>query len=316
MAKVVQGVYQIRNIISKRFYIGSSVNIYERWRTHKKRLRNGNHHSPALQATWNKHGEEAFKFEIIATCESVEDMDACEQGLIDTHYGDPLCCNVSKWTKAPWRNAGERHPNYRKPMPEEQKQKIREATNKQWATSDPRTGKKHSAEAKAKISAKVQEALDEGRGGKFIPNEETRKKMSESLKGNTNAKGHIRSEEHRHKLSEANKGNQNWLGKSHSVESKRKMGKPVVDSTNARWFDTQSDCLAYYGMTMPTLHRALKTRKPISRGKFEGLSFFEPQGNHPKNIFHWMERLEDGGFKQHPLGNCTVVCYKDSDNSL
>jgi hypothetical protein len=47
-------------------YIGSSVNITNRWRIHLSELRRGTHHSPYLQHCYNKYGEESLKFEVLA----------------------------------------------------------------------------------------------------------------------------------------------------------------------------------------------------------------------------------------------------------
>lgn len=75
----------------------------------------------------------------------------------------------------------------------------------------------------------------EGASG-VIMSEETKRKMSESLKGRTpseetrkklseTAKGRIRSEETRKKLSEAMKGNTWNIGRKHSEESRKKMSE-------------------------------------------------------------------------------------------
>lgn len=62
------GVYMIRNRINKKVYVGSSVQIAERWRQHRRSLKAGRHHSPALQNAWNVYGAEAFEFFVIAYC--------------------------------------------------------------------------------------------------------------------------------------------------------------------------------------------------------------------------------------------------------
>lgn len=274
MAKVVIAVYQIRNVISKKFYIGSSQNVYERWRKHRNKLRANKHHNPKLQASWNKHKEEAFVFEILATFESIEDMCACEDGLLQTHAGDPLCCNISLWQDAPMRGrTGESHPNYGKKLTDDVKQVIAEATRRQWEVADPRTGQKHSKETRKKISAKIQQAVAEGRGGTFIPSEETRKKMSEALKGNQCAKGYKRTDAEKEAIRQRMTGNQLWLGKQHSEESKAKMSKRVREETSGREFPSLTAVLEEYGFKMPTLRRALKSGKPISKGEYAGLQF-------------------------------------------
>ena len=59
------GIYKITNTINDRFYIGSSVNIHKRLNEHKRMLRKNIHDNDFLQKSWNKHGEDHFKFEII-----------------------------------------------------------------------------------------------------------------------------------------------------------------------------------------------------------------------------------------------------------
>lgn len=58
-------IYKIRNKTNNKFYLGSSKNLANRWREHKRDLRNNKHHSPRLQHAWNKYGPENFAFEVI-----------------------------------------------------------------------------------------------------------------------------------------------------------------------------------------------------------------------------------------------------------
>jgi group I intron endonuclease len=62
---VTCGVYVIRNTVSGRLYVGSSVNIESRWAVHRHELLAGTHHSSILQRSWSKHGEIAFVFEVL-----------------------------------------------------------------------------------------------------------------------------------------------------------------------------------------------------------------------------------------------------------
>lgn len=269
-------VYWIRNRTNGKFYVGSTTQRYVRWRTHKKKLRAGTHHCRHLQAAWNKYGEKAFEFSVVEVVLDVALLEAAEDRWLSEHVGKPHCYNSGRSSSAPMRGrCGPEHPNYGKPMSGEQKQKLRDAAARQWGRADPRTGRKHSEETKRKISAKVQVAIAEGRGGRFIPSEETRTKMSEALKGNQNAKGHVRTEEHRRKLSEANKGNRHWLGKTHSQESRAKMGRAVVavdpDGVETT-YPTVSAFREAFGLKPPTANRALKNGKPISRGAMAGWS--------------------------------------------
>ena len=56
------GIYCIYNAISQKVYIGSAVNIKQRWRQHKSYLRRNIHCNQYLQLAWNKYGEENFQF--------------------------------------------------------------------------------------------------------------------------------------------------------------------------------------------------------------------------------------------------------------
>ncbi|MCZ2339359.1 MAG: GIY-YIG nuclease family protein [Chitinophagales bacterium] len=56
-------------IISKshpeRYYIGSSINIEERWNTHKSDFKVGRRHSPHFQRHFEKYGINDFEFLIL-----------------------------------------------------------------------------------------------------------------------------------------------------------------------------------------------------------------------------------------------------------
>ncbi len=77
------GVYCIRNTVSDKRYIGSSVNCYHRIKSqHLARLRSGCHTNPHLQSSFKKYGEKAFEYFIIELCEK-KDMLSREQYHID-----------------------------------------------------------------------------------------------------------------------------------------------------------------------------------------------------------------------------------------
>ena len=267
-------IYKIRNVVNGKFYVGSAKDTRVRFRQHRKLLRKGTHHCKHLQAAWSKYGEDVFKFEVVERLSSWEELEPAEDRWLLEHVGQPYCYNSGRSARAPWRGVfGSDHPNYGKVTPDSVKRLLSYATKEQWRVSDPRTGKQHSEEVKKKMSARVQQAVAEGRAGKFIPSEETRRKMSESLKGNQNAKGHVRSEEHRRKLAESARGNQNWLGRNHTAESREKMSKQIREVTTDTLFVSLSAALEHYSLKMPTLRRALKTGKPISKGPCEGLQF-------------------------------------------
>mgnify|MGYP000355475291 CR=1 FL=1 len=59
------GIYLIRNRISEKFYVGSSIDIDRRWTRHIDDLNKNKHHSVKLQNSWNKYGKDNFDFFII-----------------------------------------------------------------------------------------------------------------------------------------------------------------------------------------------------------------------------------------------------------
>lgn len=61
----VAGIYCILNLENQRHYIGSASDIYERWRKHRYQLKVNKHHNAKLQNTYNKYGEEVFRFDLL-----------------------------------------------------------------------------------------------------------------------------------------------------------------------------------------------------------------------------------------------------------
>jgi len=63
------GIYCIENMVDGKKYIGQSINIYKRWKSHIYDLKkDGGAASPYLQNAWNKYGEDNFKFYILICC--------------------------------------------------------------------------------------------------------------------------------------------------------------------------------------------------------------------------------------------------------
>jgi group I intron endonuclease len=63
------GIYKIESRIRPdRLYIGSAIDIKQRWYGHKGNLRNNKHHSKRLQNHYNKYGIDDLVFSIIMEC--------------------------------------------------------------------------------------------------------------------------------------------------------------------------------------------------------------------------------------------------------
>lgn len=66
------GIYEIKNKVTGKIYIGSSKQIEKRWEQHLQALEKGEHHSILLQRAWNKYGKECFEFTIKEECREEE----------------------------------------------------------------------------------------------------------------------------------------------------------------------------------------------------------------------------------------------------
>ena len=82
--KKVQCIYKIENLLNGKCYVGSTINKRKRWSDHKKGLRNNKHHNAHLQNSWNKYGQDNFKFKIIEKVDNVDNLLKREQHWIDT----------------------------------------------------------------------------------------------------------------------------------------------------------------------------------------------------------------------------------------
>lgn len=91
------GIYQIINRINGKRYIGSAACFQQRFSMHRLRLRRGEHHSPHLQASWNKYGEFAFKFAPLLVCSRAALL-MYEQRLIDAYTPEyNVCPTAASW---------------------------------------------------------------------------------------------------------------------------------------------------------------------------------------------------------------------------
>ena len=77
----IRGIYKIVNKVNQKYYVGRSVNIRGRWRTHKRSLGLSIHQNKHLQSAWNKYGSDNFEFIIVELVEG--DIRAAEQRYLD-----------------------------------------------------------------------------------------------------------------------------------------------------------------------------------------------------------------------------------------
>lgn len=76
------GIYQIRNLVNNKVYIGSALDLYQRRCQHYSLLKHGKHNHK-LQNSYNKYNKENFVFEVIEFIEDTHKLLECEQYWID-----------------------------------------------------------------------------------------------------------------------------------------------------------------------------------------------------------------------------------------
>lgn len=147
------GVYKITNPENQKSYIGSSYNVYYRWKKHLERLSKNKHPNIHLQRAFNKKISD-FVFEILELC-SLESLIEREQFYINTLNPEYNICKEVCSTSLGIKRR------------EETKEKLRIHN----------TGKKQSLET-------IQKRIDKIKGLKRT--DEQKQKLSESKKGNKN----------------------------------------------------------------------------------------------------------------------------------
>jgi len=149
------GIYEIRNLINNKRYIGSSYNIHKRWLGHRWDLENKRHHSKHLQLSWDKYGSDNFQLFLLeeTNIENLEEREIYFVFLYNSTNGEFGYNETSGGKGCPDRK-----------MSPETRKKI----------SNSNKGRKLSEVSKSRIS-------EAGIGRKHT--EETKKKMSETHKG-------------------------------------------------------------------------------------------------------------------------------------
>lgn len=93
-SKGLSGIYQIKNEVNGKVYIGSAVCIRQRFNEHKSMLERGAHHSRHLQNSWDKHGHLAFSHAVLDLCEK-DELLIKEQKKIDEAVPEYNICRVA-----------------------------------------------------------------------------------------------------------------------------------------------------------------------------------------------------------------------------
>jgi len=204
------GIYKILNIINGKMYIGSSINLKSRKYQHFFTLKKGVHCNKYLQNSYNKYGDNNFKWEIIEYIKSSDDKIQLKCNLLEKeqHWIDKLISQgniIYNNCMIAGSCAGRK-------LSIEHKKKISES---HMGNKNPMYGKMVSKETRLKLSIASSNISDE-----------TRLKISEKGKGNKHRLGKKASIETKMKMSESHKGKR--VGFKHTDESKRKIGNAAI----------------------------------------------------------------------------------------
>jgi len=178
-------IYKIENLKTNEIYVGSALDFQKRKWVHQHKLRKNKHHSPILQNSWNKHGEENFKFLIIEEVENKYDLIKREQFYIDTLNPKYNCSKIAgsplgvKHTLASRINMSNAHLGKKL-----SKESIKKRTLKQSGINHPFYGKKRSLIDRKKISDGIKRYYSNGgvskSKGRKVP-DKVKRKISEKL---------------------------------------------------------------------------------------------------------------------------------------
>lgn len=144
---MISAVYAISFIGSEKAYIGSSVDLKRRLKSHLSLLRKGRHHSIALQRASDKYGCENLTLQVLEVVSDKSNLIAIEQVWIDTYDGRRLNCSPSAQSRL-----GSRMPDT-----------ARAAISASLQGNKYRQGIPHDEETKARISSSVVAANTAGR---------------------------------------------------------------------------------------------------------------------------------------------------------
>lgn len=175
------GIYIIHNSVDGRKYVGSSVNLHNRFKAHKSQFLKKKHHSYHLQNFVNKYGIESLSIEIVTLCPP-EYCVKLEQWFLDNlkpefnnskkagstlgvKFSEEIRKRMSEQRKGKklspesYKKSGETRKKLGYKLSEEQKEKLRNANKGRLKSEETiekiritSTGRRHTEESKRKIS--------------------------------------------------------------------------------------------------------------------------------------------------------------------
>jgi group I intron endonuclease len=207
------GIYCIENIVDNKKYIGKSVNISSRWKSHLSALKNKAYNNNYLQNSYNKHGESCFYFSILEICSNDYLNDR------EKYYIQLYKTKVSNGYN--FDDGGSEKLNL------SQETKIKLSLSK-MGKRNPNFGKKDSEETRQR---KI--ASNSGKNKGLIRSEEFKKRLSIIAK--QNYKPHYHSEDFKRKLSEERMGDGNPLFATKRKDATSQYYGVCFDKSKSKW---------------------------------------------------------------------------------
>lgn len=195
----IHGIYFIKNIVTNKYYVGSSLNIQKRFYQYLFLLKRGRCHSPKLQNSFNKHGETSFEFGLVESCEK-DELRMKERYWIDFYNSVNNGYNCSNDTNCSTRG---------RKMTQKQKEVISKRNKERWEKDDG---------CMLAISrANIKKATEKRTGNKNSDAHNTAISKANSGKI-ANPKTILKMKEYR-----LNNPTNYWLGKKRSKQDREKM---------------------------------------------------------------------------------------------
>jgi group I intron endonuclease len=198
------GVYQIKNLVNNKIYVGStSQSFYQRWYNWRRDLNGERTGNLYLLRSWQTHGEDSFEFSILETIDPIEG-EATEDKKILVLEREQYWMDLLKPEYNLCPTAGSR-------LGSKQSEETRSKISAAMSRPEIKDGLK---ERVAALPAEEREIIYARRRGKSIHSETHKQLLSEAANDRLNSPdaiakraatktGHKRTEEQRQKMREA-----------------------------------------------------------------------------------------------------------------
>ena len=197
------GIYQIRNLVNGKVYVGSAVNLRARMQSHFGELKNNKHNNRHLQRAYDKYGLDKFVFEVLEYVEKdmllereqyyIDTLNAVKEGynlsptagsLLGFKLSEEAKTKISKGNKGKKRSAEcikqIRERNLGRRLTEEQKAKISAKTK---GALNGNYGRMHTKEARAIMFQRASGGTPWNKGEEYTEEEKQRMREYNSNRG-------------------------------------------------------------------------------------------------------------------------------------